>query len=132
MSDLGVAGIVGVTAPRIEESEPATTRPWLTQIFLRATGQTDSRLGLCWIGIVALSAIFAPLLANSLPLLVKIDGHWSSPAIRHLSSSDVILLALFPITLIAWWVGRRRSVRFRALCFFSLLVVVGACFAVGS
>lgn len=49
--------------------------------------------GLCWIGVVAFFAVFAPLIANAHPLTyVADDGrHW--PLLEHLQPTDWLLLA---------------------------------------
>ena len=67
-------------------------RSWLESVVHHAIGRWGTRLGIGWIGLVAFCAVFAPFLANSFPLLVKIDGHWSSPAMTHLTAVDVTLV----------------------------------------
>jgi peptide/nickel transport system permease protein len=70
------------------------------------TGRTmrrwGARLGLTWIVLLVLLAVFAPFLANSRPLLLKSHGHWSSPAIENLTPADVIIQAVFWTTIILW------------------------------
>jgi peptide/nickel transport system permease protein len=92
-------------------SSPATTTQ--ETFSARVTRQTLSRLGarfgLTWIGIVALSAVFAPFLANSHPLLMQRDGSWSSPLLIHLTFIDTTLLAAFFACLAAWFLRRRLS-----------------------
>ncbi len=68
-------------------------RTYLGQVAARTFARPGAKLGLLWIGVLAFCAVFAPLLANSLPLAVRIDGQWSSPLLRHLTAADVILLA---------------------------------------
>ena len=90
--------------------KPAT--PWLVEVWRHAFQRPAARLGLLWISLVAFCAIFAPLLANSFPLLVKIDNHWSSPLVKYLSKADVILLVFgfmgSPILLLKPWHLSRR------------------------
>ena len=77
----------------------------------RVTRQTLSRLGarfgLTWIGVVALSAVFAPFLANSHPLLMQQDGSWSSPLFVHLTFIDTTLLAAFFAGVAAWLLRKK-------------------------
>lgn len=77
----------------------------------RVTRQTLSRLGarfgLTWIGIVAVSAVFAPFLANSHPLLMQQDSSWSSPLFVHLTFIDTTLLAAFFAGVAAWLLRSR-------------------------
>src|SRR5882762_5382869 len=54
-----------------------------------------ARAGIFWIAVLVFFAVFAPFLANSHPLLMKLDGKWSSPLIRHLTQTDVTLLVAF-------------------------------------
>jgi len=63
----------------------------LRDTFLR----WGARLGLAWIGLLAVLAVFAPFLASSHPLLLSEDGEWRSPVLEHLGAGDVALLALF-------------------------------------
>ena len=55
----------------------------------------SARLGLIWIGVIALFAVFAPFIANSHPYLIKVDGMVSSPLLRYLTPADVIILVIF-------------------------------------
>ena len=52
------------------------------------------------VGVVAVAGIFAPLLANTHPLLAKIDGHIVSPMAENLTAPDVVLLALTAWTIV--------------------------------
>ncbi len=54
-----------------------------------------ARVGLAWILLLLLVAVFAPFLANSFPLLARIDGQWQSPALKYFSPSDFAWLAGF-------------------------------------
>jgi peptide/nickel transport system permease protein len=64
----------------------------LTRTVLSSTG---ARAGLVWVSLMAFCAFFAPLLANSSPILLKADGQWSSPLLKTLTPADVVLQALF-------------------------------------
>jgi peptide/nickel transport system permease protein len=64
-----------------------------------------ARAGILWIGVLVFTAVFAPFLANSHPLLMKMDGRWSSPLLVHLTQTDVTLLVAFVtgvVLLIVW------------------------------
>ena len=67
-----------------EETEYSRAR----EIWNRFRGSFSAMLGLILILLLCLTAICAPLLANSLPLLVRINGTLSSPAFRELISPD--------------------------------------------
>jgi peptide/nickel transport system permease protein len=70
----------------------------------RILGQTfvrwGARLGLLWVGILALVGVFAPFLASSFPLLLSQAGEMSSPVLDHLQPVDVLFLAAFITVLV--------------------------------
>lgn len=65
----------------------------------RILGQTfvrwGARLGLLWVGILALFGVFAPFLASSFPLLLSREGELSSPVLGYLQPLDVLFLVAF-------------------------------------
>jgi peptide/nickel transport system permease protein len=69
----------------------------------RILGQTfirwGARLGLIWVGILAMVGVFAPFLASSFPLLLSHGGEISSPVLDYLQPIDILFLAAF-ITLL--------------------------------
>jgi peptide/nickel transport system permease protein len=69
-------------------------RSWLARAMIDTMGKTSARIGAAWISIIAFCAVFAPMLANSYPLLVKMNGKWSSPMAQHFTPADVSLLVL--------------------------------------
>ena len=69
--------------------------------------QTGARVGLSWVGLVALLAVFAPFLANSHPYFTRTGSDWHSPMLEHLNWADVTLLIVFVGTLVAWRVRNR-------------------------
>jgi peptide/nickel transport system permease protein len=95
-------------------------------VFQRIT----ARLGLTWITVLLLCAVFAPFLCNTHPLLIESSGKWSSPLLHYLTPADVILQ-------VAFWSGvvllclRRIRIRRRLLVWGACLLVaiaVGAFF----
>ncbi|MCU7798518.1 MAG: ABC transporter permease [Candidatus Thiodiazotropha sp. (ex Myrtea spinifera)] len=75
-------------------------RPLKRQSYWRRIlGQTfvrwGARLGLLWVGILALLGVFAPFLASSFPLLLSQGSELSSPVLVHLQSVDVLFLVAF-------------------------------------
>ena len=57
--------------------------------------RTGARIGLAWILVLVVFAVFAPFLANSHPLLLSQQGEWSSPLLRFIGPGDVVLLIAF-------------------------------------
>ncbi len=92
--------------PAAESAHNATAVPgtWLGGIARRLLGGWGARIGLLWVAILVLLAVFAPFIANSRPLAIQQKGQWSSPLIEHLATSDVVLLAAFFSGLILYFV----------------------------
>ena len=63
----------------------------LTSTFVRFGAQ----VGALWIVVLIVAAAFAPLLANTHPLLMRAGGRLQSPALLHLGTADVVLLCMF-------------------------------------
>ena len=59
-----------------------------------------------------------------MPLLVKIDGHWSSPFLQHITPVDVTLLVLTAATAVIWLVGGLKSAKQWLLLSGILLVTI--------
>ena len=78
-----------------------------------------ARVGSVWIVVLAFLGVFAPFLANSHPLLMKMDGRWSSPLLENLTQVDVVLLVALLATIVLLFL-RRFTVGQRAV----MLVIV--------
>ena len=59
-------------------------------------------VGLTWIGLLVFAAVFAPFLANSMPLMMSKDGAISAPVLKYLSVEDVWVLASFFLILLVY------------------------------
>ena len=68
-----------------------------------------ARIGLAWVMLLVFVACFAPLLANSMPLLISQQGEVSAPILRYLTAEDVALMVLFMISLLLWKMPLRFS-----------------------
>lgn len=103
--------------------DTATPRPrsyaWLIARFTFA--RISARLGLVWIALLVLVAVFAPLLANSHPLLMREGGHWRMPLLRSLTPADVVLLIGFWSAVVLLFF-RRISYGRRILIFIGITV----------
>jgi len=71
---------------------PLAPRSFSAQVMLDTFKSHRAKAGALWIGLLAFAAIFAPFIASSHPLLMKMDGRWSSPVLRYLTPADVILI----------------------------------------
>ncbi len=79
-----------------------------------------TRLALAWIGVLMLLALFAPLLANSHPLLLSEGGRLSSPLAEHLSPVDVVCLLGALSVLVLYVIG--LSLRFKGVILLTVLL----------
>ncbi|CAN5687284.1 hypothetical protein BH09PLA1_BH09PLA1_14630 [soil metagenome] len=89
---------------RAPSENTASSRTFLQQTLRDTFDHTGARLGLIWIGILATVGVFAPFLANSEPLWVRMGGKLSSPLLGSLRAPDVTLAALYiaVVTLLFW------------------------------
>lgn len=77
-----------------EPMEPVPARSYARQVLADTFAGWRARLGALWIGVLVLMAVFAPFIANSNPILLKMNGKWSSPLLKSLTPVDVLLLIL--------------------------------------
>ncbi|MCH9699660.1 MAG: ABC transporter permease [Gammaproteobacteria bacterium] len=72
------------------------TRYSFTQRVIKDTfTRWGARIGLAWIAILTVVAVFAPFVASSFPWLISQSGVVTSPLLEHLSLADVTLLMTF-------------------------------------
>jgi peptide/nickel transport system permease protein len=85
-----------------------------------------ARLGLAWVGVLALIGVFAPFLASSFPLLLSKQGELFSPVLTYLQVEDMVFLTAFASLLIV--IPWRLSVA-RKIVVFLLLLGIGSILA---
>lgn len=106
-------------APTVAE-EPHHT--FGRQILDAVLSRNTARIGLAWVGVLVVFAVFAPVLASSHPLLMKTNAGWSSPLLLHLSAADVVLQICFWSAIVLWfWPG--LSARLRGFAWLGILLV---------
>ena len=110
--------------PPIPQRALPIRRSWLAGVVRRTFGRPGAVVGGLAIGIIGFAAVFAPLLANSFPLLVRhANGELDSPLARHLGPADVALPIILLLVLVALrWGGRFSAV----LRFWGLLGAIAA------
>ena len=105
------SGAITIRDPAMEQRDhtafDAPTRPrTLWQQAIRDTlSHAGARAGVVWLAVLAFFAVFSPFVANSHPIALKVNGHWSSPLLHNLLPSDVLLL-LATLVVIVVSVGR--------------------------
>lgn len=108
------------TEPAVASLRPR--RGLLRRVIGDTLARWGARIGAAWIGFLAVLAVFAPLIANSHPLLMKKDGAWSSPMVEHLGPMDVVLFVGFFAGLVIWLLPRLAS-GMRWLAFAAVIVL---------
>lgn len=98
-------------------------RGYSAQMLREVYRKLGARIGLAWIGLLVLVAVFAPFLANSRPLLVSEGGRVRSPLLAALTPGDVTLLAVFFGALAL--VFARILFRYKLLALLAIAVVTG-------
>ena len=61
-----------------------------------------AKLGLFWIFLLVFVAVFAPYLANSMPLIASEKGVLTLPILRYTTAEDVLMLSTFFGVLLLW------------------------------
>jgi len=82
-----------------------------------------AKLGLVWIVIMIISAVFAPIISNSHPFLMAVDGTFSSPMVAHLTWIDVALLSSF-FSGILIWLSFKRVEGWKRICLIILASIL--------
>ncbi|MEX0885952.1 MAG: ABC transporter permease [Phycisphaeraceae bacterium] len=126
--------------PSPQPSATGVRRGMLRRVLGELVLHWSARIGMVWVGLLALAAVFAPLLASSHPIVMRTagtngeglsvltryePGSLSSPLLRHLTEPDVLLpLVLLGLLVVVLWRGVSGGRRFVALLAFTGLVVV--------
>ncbi|MDO9161038.1 MAG: ABC transporter permease [Methylococcaceae bacterium] len=95
-----------------------------TRIWRKTLAGVGVKFGFAWIGVLVFAAVFAPFLANSMPILMSKNGVISAPVLKYLSVEDVWVLANFFWVLVVYQL--RIAVGKRVLLFLlgSVLIAV--------
>ncbi len=101
---------MATTNPKPQPLQPPSLKPrvsFAAMVIRDVVARNGAKIGLIWIAIVALLGIFAPLIASSDPLLVKTKaGDISSPWLKQLNATDVTLMLMTPVAIVAYFLKR--------------------------
>jgi len=75
---------------------------YAARVWRKTRNGVGVEVGLAWIALLVFAAVFAPFLANSMPLLMSKDGIISAPVLHYLSVEDAWVLASFFIVLLLY------------------------------
>jgi len=101
---------------------PPLSQNFSARISREVISRWGARMGLGWIGLLALLAVFGPFLATSHPLLLSAGGHISSPMLANLNWADYSLLVTFFVVVALWFA--KIKLRYKLLLLF--MAVMGA------
>ena len=96
---------------------------YAANILRLAFSQWGARLGLVWIFLLTVVAVFAPFIANSHPWILSEKGIISSPLLTFISAADITLLALF-ITVV-FLIVKKMPMKPTIIIMTTVLVLVG-------
>jgi peptide/nickel transport system permease protein len=119
---MGMPTTLGAGSAVSIESEPthSSRRSYTQQVISYVFRRVSARLGLFWVIVLVVLAVFAPFLASSHPILMQDQaGKWSSPVLRHLGPADVILQIAFWAAVVFYFF-RRLSGKVRVFGWLSI------------
>jgi peptide/nickel transport system permease protein len=105
----GLTPLDMMPAPVSAAASPAHPT-FIQSVISKTVRRRSAKLALIWIALLALCAVLAPLIANSNPYLIHMNGRWSSPLLASLSGIDLCLLF---IAIVLLGLGRSQAVALR-------------------
>ncbi len=84
-----------------------------------------AKLGLLWIFLLVFVAVFAPYLANSMPLIASEKGVLTLPILRYTTTEDVLMLSTFFGVLLLW----RLKINLLKKLWILVIIVLGLTFS---
>ena len=97
---------------------------FLRRVLKHTFSGWGAKIGLMWVGVLVIAAVFAPFLANSMPLLVSLNGEISAPVLRYLSVEDIVVLIAFFVLILLFLSPLRHSIK--SLLLFFIIIIVGS------
>ncbi|MCK5814141.1 MAG: ABC transporter permease, partial [Cocleimonas sp.] len=106
------------TTPHISES-------YGKRVLRLAFSGWGAKLGLAWVFLLVFMAVFAPYLANSMPLIASEKGSLTLPIFRYTTAEDILMLSAF-FGVVALW---RFKIGFIKKIWIFTLIVLSLTFA---
>ena len=97
---------------------------YAARVWRKTRNGVGVEIGLAWIALLVFAAVFAPLLANSMPLLMSKDGIISAPVLHYLSVEDAWVLASFFIALLLYKLKLRAGQRMALFLLSAMIAAV--------
>ena len=70
-----------------------------TSLWRKTLDGAGVKLSLVWLGLLIFAGVFAPFLANSMPLIMHKGGELSFPVLRYLSVEDLVVFSMFALAI---------------------------------
>ena len=96
---------------------------FMRRAFKHTFSGWGAKIGAVWVGILVIMAVFAPFLANTIPLLISTNGEISAPFLRYFSIEDVIFLSAFLVGILLWLTPLGNSFTKAISTFFVLMLI---------
>ena len=97
---------------------------FLRRVLKQTFSGWGAKIGLIWVVLLTIGAVFAPFLANSMPLLVSLNGEISAPVLRYLSVEDILVIIAFFVLILLFLSPLRHSIK--TLLLILIITLVGA------
>lgn len=107
-------------AQSVRTSSSGFLRRVLTLTFLG----WGAKIGAVWVGLLTLMAVFAPFIANTVPLLASQNGELVFPFLRYFTIEDTLFLSAFLILLIIFKTSLRESLAQSIMAFFFSMLII--------
>ena len=106
----------------------SSSSSFMQRAIRKAFSGWGAKIGATWVGLLIILAVFAPFLANSVPLIVSEQGAIHFPFIRYLTVEDVVVLGAFISFLLLYFVPLKGSMA-RKSGYFAILLTATVVFA---
>jgi peptide/nickel transport system permease protein len=103
---------------------PINRESFAARIWRKTLNGVGVKFGLAWIGLLVFAAVFAPFLANSMPLLMSKNGAISAPVLRYLSIEDAWVLLSFIVAVVVYRLPFRAGAQVQLFLLGSVLAAL--------
>ena len=105
-----------------EATKQARPAGFVSRILPQVFAGWGAKIGLAWVAILVFIAVFAPFMANSMPLIASENGRLVFPVFSYLTSEDIIVLIAF-FSLIVMFKSRLKENVKKLLLIFIVMIV---------
>lgn len=120
-----------VNNPTFDKQEPvklqalAPSETLMQRVLKKAFEGLGIKVGLVWVALLVIAAVFAPFLANSMPLVMSVKGDISFPVIHYLTLEDWVVLSAFFVMVLVWLLPIKHHIRVAIILLLTIPTTVG-------